>query len=250
MKKHVLFGVLTVGLTLLSVAGARAWDVSTSVPATAITFVPYVITAPGNYYLATNLTFNGPAGAAITINASEVYLDLNGKTLSSTLGTSFNIGILVFNQVDVTIQQGDIDGFGYAGVFLAPNSTDINAKNVVDNVHFNNDNIGVLSVSGQSNWVKNCIIDGGDVGIYFFADFGGSRASNNILEKQKASEFPGIGIALLSVGGNGTYFDNNLVSKGSSALGQLLGTADKFRFETFVGGAGHAGGVDQLATSL
>jgi hypothetical protein len=72
-----------------------------------------------------------PAGAAITITASEVYLDLNGKTLSSTLGTSFNIGVLVFNQVDVTIQEGDIDGFGYAGVYLAPNTTDNNKKNVI-----------------------------------------------------------------------------------------------------------------------
>jgi hypothetical protein len=250
MKKHVIFPLLTVGLTLLSVVGAKAFETAQGVTATPITAVPFTITASGNYYLPANLVFNVPAGAAITIAASEVYLDLNGRTLSSTLGTSFNIGVLVFNQVDVTIQNGDIDGFGYAGVYLAPNSTDNNKKNVVDNVRFNNDNIGVVSVSGQSNWIKNCIIDGGDVGIMIIADLGGTRASNNILEAQKASEFPGLGMAILVSGGSGTYFDNNLVSKGSGAFGQVLGTADKFRFETFVGGAGHIGGVDQLATSL
>jgi Right handed beta helix region len=249
MKKHVIFSLLTVGLSLLSVVGAKAFETAQGVAATPITAVPFTITTSGNYYLPANLVFNSPAGAAITIIASEVYLDLNGRTLSSSLGTSQNMGVLVFNQVDVTIQNGDIDGFQY-GVYLAPNSTDNNRKNVVDNVRFNNDGFGVVSVSGQSNWIKNCIIDGGDVGLYIIADLGGTRASNNIFEAQKASEFPGLGMAIVVGGGSGTYFDNNLISKGSSAFGQVLGTADKFRFETFVGGAGHIGGVDQLATSL
>ena len=191
----------------------------------------------------------GPRGA-ITVAASQVVLDLNGRTLERALEPSFNFGVFVSNQVDVTIQNGDIDGFSYAGVFLAPDGTDNNAKNTVNNVRFNGDSIGVLSVSGQSNLVKNSIIDGGDIGIYFFADLGGSRASNNMLENQKASEYPGVGIALLSAGGTGTYFENNLVSKGSNPIGQLLGGVDKFRFETFVGGASHVGGIDQLDTSL
>ena len=211
--------------------------------------LPYSINTDGNYYLPADLTFAG-ASPAIIVNASQVVIDLNGRTLKSTAGTAFATGIYVNNQVDVTIQNGDIDGFGLAGVFLAADGTDNNAKNTVDNVKFNNDNIAVLSISGQSNWVKNCIIDGGDTGIYFFADLGGSRASNNTLENQKAAEWPGLGVALLSVSGTGTYFENNLVSKGSNAFGQILTGNDKFRFETFVGGAGHTGGVDQMATSL
>jgi len=249
MKRHVVLSLITAGLALLSVAGTKAFETAQGVNATPITTLPFTITASGNYYLPGNLTYNG-VGPAITVAASQVVLDLNGRTLSTSVGTAFSIGVYVFNQVDVTIQNGDIDNFGYAGIYLAPNSTDNNAKNTVDNVRFNNDLIGVLSVSGQSNWVKNCIIDGGDIGIYFFADLGGSRASNNTLENQKAAEWPAMGVALLSVGGSGTYFENNLVSKGSNANGQVLGTGDKFRFETFVGGAGHVGGVDQLATSL
>jgi len=250
MKRHVLLPFVAAGLALLPVASTLAFETAQGVTATPITALPFTITTSGNYYLPANLTSALPGGAAITVAASQVVLDLNGRTLASTAGTAFTIGVYVFNQVDVTIQNGDIDGFGYAGVYLAPNSTDNNAKNTVDNIRFNNDVIGVLSISGQSNWVKNCIIDGGDIGIYFFADLGGSRASNNILEAQKAGEWPGMGIALLSQGGSGTYFENNLVSKGSSTVGQLLGAGDKFRFETFVGGALHVGGVDQLATSL
>jgi len=250
MKRHVLLPLVAAGLALLPVANTKAFQTAVGVGATPITALPFTITTSGNYYLPTNLTSALPGGAAITVAASQVVLDLNGRTLASSAGSAFTIGVYVFNQVDVTIQNGDIDGFGYAGVYLASNSTDNNAKNTVDNIRFNNNVIGVLSVSGQSNWVKNCIIDGGDIGIYFFADLGGSRASNNTLENQKASEYPGVGIALLSVGGTGTYFENNLVSKGSNPIGQMLGSADKFRFETFVGGAIHVGGVDQLDTSL
>ena len=96
------------------------------------------------------------------MNADQVVLDLNGRTLAATVGNSaLNIGVYVNNAVDVTIQNGDIDNFGEFGVLLTSDGTDRNAKNVVDNVRFNNDAVGVISISGTSNWVKNCIIDGG-----------------------------------------------------------------------------------------
>jgi len=249
MKRNVLLSLIGAGLTLLPIASSKAFETAQGVTATPITTLPFTITTSGNYYLPGDLTFPG-IGAAILVNADQVVIDLNGRTLASTPGnTSFNFGVYVNNRIDVTVQNGDIDNFGYAGVFLAANGVDRNAKNVVDNVRFNNDSIGVLSISGTSNWVKNCIIDGGDVGIYFWADLGGSRASNNTLENQKAAEFPGIGIALLSGGGSaGTYFENNLVSK--TGVGQMLQVIDKYRFETFVHGATRVGGIDQLATSV
>jgi hypothetical protein len=252
MKKYVKCSLLFVGLSLLSATSSMAFETAVGVGATAITSVPYTISTSGNYYLATNLSVSSPVGAAIIVNASEVILDLNGRTLSSTSGTGFGVGIYVANQLDVTIQNGDIDGFQY-GIYLAPNSTDNNAKNTVDNVRFNNDGFGVLSVSGQSNWVKNCIIDGGDIGIFFYADLGGSRASNNILEAQKVTEQIGVGVALVSSGGMGTVFDNNVVSKGASTVGQIMSGADKYRFESFVGFPGnspHVGGINEMADSL
>jgi hypothetical protein len=51
----------------------------------------------------------------------------------------------------------------------------------------NNDGIGVFSLSGTSNWVKRCIFDKGDIGIPFSQD-SCSRAEDNILENQTASE--------------------------------------------------------------
>jgi hypothetical protein len=70
---------------------------------------------------------------------------------------------LIQSRQSVTIQNGDIDGFGLAGIELLANS----AQNVVDNVRLNLNQIGVLAVSATLNIVKNCVIDGGTVGILF-----------------------------------------------------------------------------------
>jgi hypothetical protein len=251
MKRNVVLSLITAGLALMPVAGAMAFETAQGVTATPITSLPFTISTSGNYYLPANLTYTLPAGPAITITASQVYLDLNGRTLGASVKTNFAYGILVFNQVDVTVQNGDVDGF-YIGVFLSPNSTDVNAKNTVDNVKFNGNGVGVFSLSGTSNWVKHCIIDGGDIGILFSQD-SGSRAEDNILENQKATEIFGQGIALISMGSLGTVFDNNVVEKGSSAFGMVMSGTDKYRFDSFVGfpaNSPHVGGTNELADSL
>jgi hypothetical protein len=80
MKKLIAsFGLLLAGAGL-----ASAFETAVDVPATAITSVPFVITHSGNFYLANDLTFTPPAGTAITIEASQVILDLNGRTLKGT----------------------------------------------------------------------------------------------------------------------------------------------------------------------
>src|ERR1700757_2000392 len=132
MKRHVVLSVIATGLTLLPVA-TKAFETAQGVTATPITSIPFVITTPGNYYVPADLTGTAVAGAAITIAASQVYLDLNGRTIKDTTPTNFAYGILVFNQVDVTIQNGDIDNY-YVGVFFSPNSTDVNAKNTAKNL--------------------------------------------------------------------------------------------------------------------
>jgi hypothetical protein len=119
----------------------------------------------GNYYLPANVTVALATGSAITINASEVTLDLNGRSLINTSPTNQANGVLVNDQLDVTIQNGDIVGFGI-GVYFSPNSADNNRKNTAANFRLDNNTIAVASVSGHSNWVKDSIIDGGSVGIF------------------------------------------------------------------------------------
>src|ERR1017187_8409666 len=73
---------------------------------TPISSVPYTISAPGSYYLTGNLAVS--SGTAITITASQVTLDLNGFTLSSTEATPTGTGILleVGGNSDITIRNG------------------------------------------------------------------------------------------------------------------------------------------------
>jgi hypothetical protein len=224
---------MATGLALLPFASANAYETGTNSPgATAITG-PTTITTSGNYYLANNITVNMSTGSAITINASEVYLDLNGRTLANTAPTNQANGVFVNDQRDVTIQNGDIDGFGI-GVYFSPNSANNNAKNTALNLRLDGNTIGVASVSGTSNLVRLCIIDGGSIGIFFNQDLG-SRAEDNILELQAPTELNLTGVALVSASSGGVVFDNNVVAKGAGKVGQIMSGTDKFRFESFVG---------------
>jgi len=224
---------MATGLALLPFASANAFETAQDVTATAITTLPFTITTSGNYYLPANLTTNLATGSAITIAASEVILDLNGRSLVDTAGSNQANGIFVLNQVDVTIQNGDIDGFGI-GVYFSPNSSDNNKKNTALNLRLNDNTIGVASVSGTSNLVRLCIIDGDSIGIFFDQDLG-SRAEDNILELQSPTELNTTGVALVSAASGGVVFDDNVVAKGAGKVGQIMSGTDKFRFESFVG---------------
>ena len=233
MKRNLIGSIMATGLALLPFASANAFETAQGVVATPIVSLPFTITVSGNYFLPVNLAVNMATGSAITIAASEVILDLNGRSLINVAGSNSANGIFVFNQVDVTVQNGDIVGFG-VGVNFAPNSTDNNAKNTAYNLRLDGNLIGVSSTSGTSNLVRQCIIDGGSIGIFFNQDLG-SRAEDNILELQAPAELNLTGVALVSVASGGVVFDNNVVAKGGTKIGQIMSGTDKYRFESFVG---------------
>jgi hypothetical protein len=78
-------------------------------PRTPISAAPFTITAPGSYYLTTNLTIS--AGTAINISANNVMLDLNGFTLFSTeTPAASSVGISLNSVTNITIIRGCISG--------------------------------------------------------------------------------------------------------------------------------------------
>jgi hypothetical protein len=79
-------------------------------PRTAITNSGFVlISKPGSYYLTTNITVG--TGDGIDINASNVVLDLNGYTVSSTAASANGIGIWISSGIaNVTVQNGFVTG--------------------------------------------------------------------------------------------------------------------------------------------
>ena len=107
MHRKLFIGIIMV-LVLLSPAAALAGgDIYVGGPyGTKITSLPYVISAPGAYYLGGNLSYAGN-DHGITVNADNVTLDLMGFTLAYT-GTPApcNFGIYMDNRNNVEIRNG------------------------------------------------------------------------------------------------------------------------------------------------
>lgn len=79
---------------------------------TAISSLPFTITQAGSYYL--NQSLSGASG--ITVSASNVYIDLNGHTLSGLAGNT-SAGIATsgtFN--NLTVRNGSVSNWGKEGI--------------------------------------------------------------------------------------------------------------------------------------
>jgi len=85
---------------------------------TPITSVPATITAQGIYCLTGNLVTSQSSGNAITINAPNVTIDLNGwKVGGSGAGTSTQAYGIYSTANNVTIKNGIVRGF-YVGIYV------------------------------------------------------------------------------------------------------------------------------------
>lgn len=93
---------------------------------TAITFLPYTISTPGNYCLTADLTTAITSGNAITIEANSVVLDLRGHKLAGSAGSSSNAnGIIAGHRKYVVVKNGTVRGF-FIGVGLLGNTSTAN----------------------------------------------------------------------------------------------------------------------------
>jgi Ca2+-binding RTX toxin-like protein len=119
-----------------------------------------VIRSAGVYTLDRDLAYSGGSGAAITIAADNVVIDLNGHRItgSGTAGSSAK-AIVATNQSNITIRNGSIDGFFY-GVELADLSarTGQYGHHLVSNVDVSNCTFRGIFVQGPDNVVQNCTI--------------------------------------------------------------------------------------------
>ena len=102
MKKALKTACPTIaGLIWLVAAAPLFADSSTAV------FCGTVITEPGRYHLAQDLSCNDPAEAAISVQSSDVLLNFRGNTL--TCGPEVQYGVLVGSNVPV---PGGANAFG------------------------------------------------------------------------------------------------------------------------------------------
>lgn len=140
------FGVVFLATTLTASAQARK----------PISKVPYEITKPGNYYLAKDLTVpaNAPATTSwgIRIDADNVTLDLNGRTLSNASTTSRSGVVTKGNQANIRIWNGAITDFN-TGIYLAGSGPSV----LEDLAIRRSEHVGIW-VAGSNVEIRRCTV--------------------------------------------------------------------------------------------
>lgn len=141
-------------LALLSVMAWGAAEASAQTCAASITAVPCTITTSGSYRLSANLSTTLATGAAITVNADFVLLDLAGFKLedTATATTITTNGITSANHKGLTIQNGTIRGF-YRAVYLS--STGTGSTHLADGLTVDASKFAGIWVEGSGSTVRN-----------------------------------------------------------------------------------------------
>lgn len=110
--------------------------------------IPYTISAPGHYYLCGSV--NSTGANAITIAASDVYLDLNGFVVTST-GAKGIVSSGAFS--DITIENGFMAGTSKTIDIEGSPITNLTIRNIISNA-----NDGMLLIGITNLVVENCSV--------------------------------------------------------------------------------------------
>lgn len=222
--------------TLILCSGYSATAMAEISNCTSITSAPYTISAPGIYCLKSNITFTAMSGNAITVNASNVTLDLNGFQIrgphfGGAIAASNATGVYGFGMSNVSIRNGRISGLDIA---IQSGGAGGNG-NLVENVQVD-DNAGSVAIAvGSNTVVRNNILTrlnpnltgntySWTYGISAYGD--GIQISNNTitgLQTGSLSTFYSHGILVNGsnnalVEGNYIEGTNNLVDRGVMLL--------------------------------
>jgi len=126
---------------------------------TAITALPHTITKPGLYRLTKRLAYSPLSGNAITIEATDVVIDLNGYELIAVAGaTNIAAGIECSAQSRITVKNGTIRGF-QNGVVLGSDDALITDLLVTDCLQS-----GISVLGNHSQILRNRVYDIGGSG--------------------------------------------------------------------------------------
>jgi hypothetical protein len=201
-----------------------------------ITSLPFIISAPGTYILANNLSYSTATGDAIKVDAADVTIDLNGYYLRCSVSGNHAVGIYLNSVNNVRVKNGTIIGFVVGEYANTTGAANVNFGHVLEDVRFY-DNISWAVFYSQSKAcvVKNCQFIGGTNGITFFGGIG-NRATNNVAHGETQG--------FISNGTN--YFDSNYAD--SCGTGFNVSPTTKLRFNTTTNCTqGVSGGISEFA---
>lgn len=122
-------------------------DCNTRIP---IDATPYIISAPGSYYLTQHID-GEPSNTGITIESGNVSIDLNGYTLQGDGGGTFSAILASGSINNIAISNGHIDNWGGNGIGLTT------ASNVlVYNVQVTNSGINGIATGTEAS-INHCL---------------------------------------------------------------------------------------------
>jgi hypothetical protein len=201
-----------------------------------IASLPYVATRPGRYRMVRDLTFAPAQGAAVTVAASGVVLDLDGHTLSGTAGASTEaFGVLARNRSLVTVENGRVQGF-LAGVFLAgPSPYAVASRFTVRNLRVYSNSYAGIWLEGRGSVVDACQVwdtggttaldpGAGAVGISSLGALP-KLTQNQVLDTMAPGGGDAVGIAADTA--TGGIVSGNLVRNSSPSASGILVTRSK-----------------------
>lgn len=243
-------GIVTTGPTLAATQAA-AERAETRTP---ISSLPYTITASGSYFLTQNLSVT--TGSGISVNASNVTIDLNGFTISSTANPNSGAGILgQVGQRGVVVRNGGIASgvTSSGGTFTGPGFFD--GVNLVFVTAVLVEGVRVVGVKGtginvgQANGVavvRQCVTDEtGDNGIAgdVVVDCAASRAGARGILAQVATNCHGLSLGTSAPTARGIDAEVANACYGEGTLGIYAESVVANSFGRGNGGASAAEGI-------
>ena len=144
--------------------------------------LPLTISEPNSYYLAEHINFTQSNTPAITIDANDVTIDLNGFALTGpgqSVGTN-SYGVFISNQNNVEIRDGTIRSFGHSGI---REDAESGKGHRILRVRAVSNKYSGISLRGSGHQIKHCTgAYNGTNGIYVSAD--SLIISNNVHDNQ------------------------------------------------------------------
>jgi hypothetical protein len=215
-KASFVAGLTAVGLLVAAAVQAQPAECHR------INVVPFTISRPGNYCLVRSLSTAIVSGAAVTIAASDVVLDLQGFTLDGSAagdGTE-TYGIRADGRRDVRVRNGIVRGF-FTGITLCNGSSSQGCA--IEGITAENNTYGGIGAGGRGALVRgnrvirtggstSAMASGHAVGIELGG--AGSRAlDNDVVDTLAAATTFAWGIHVVYA--DGAVVEDNRVSGGS-----------------------------------
>ena len=201
---HTVLGIVLYCIFVLSPVNAETTN------CTAITSLPYTISNQGVYCLTGHLSTNMTLGRAITINANNVTLDLNGYKLGGLAAGAGTQTTGIYSQLrkNITIRNGTIRGF-LLGIFFQGSSPYTTSQgHIIEDIRAERNTSTGFAVKGRGNILRrNQVISTGGstvspsaTGIMIYGP--GVRVLDNDIIGTAGSTSSGIGLRLLNAPGS------------------------------------------------